>query len=256
MTGWEHTANLRGRAFEFLSTASACRTVAELDANFMGLARAFGFKAAGLIRLLQLGGPVEPKIIFGTAPPEWLSRYAELDYGRLDPTLPIAFQSRRGFTWAVAERRDTSLEVRDFFGEARELFAKDSYIVPVWGPYGELSVVNLLSETPVELTLDERAMLEGMCALYASIGLSLADPGLPPVPEEARALSRREVQCVYWTAMGKHDAEIAIILGLSPLTVRQYLDAARQKLNVATRPELIRKALMLGILMPDKAMFR
>jgi LuxR family transcriptional activator of conjugal transfer of Ti plasmids len=253
---WETSSALRELAFDFLSTASACASVEELDRNFMGLAAAFGFKAAGLIRLLQLGGPVEPKIIFGTAPAEWLERYAELDYGRLDPTLPLAFQSRRAFSWKAAEKRSSLIEVRDFFGEARELFAQDSFIVPVWGPYGELSVVNLLSERLLALAEDEKMLLEGLCSLYASIGLSLADPGLPPVPEEAKALSRREAQCVYWTAMGKHDAEIGIILGISPLTVREYIDSAREKLNVTTRPELIRKALTLGILMPDKSMFR
>lgn len=256
LVAWENSGELRKLAFDFLTKASACTTVTELDQTFMTLAKACGFKAAGLIRLLQLGGPVEPKIIFGTAPPEWLSRYAELDYGRLDPTLPLAFRTRRGFTWERAEHRKPELEVRNFFGEARELFAKDSFIVPVWGPYGELSVVNLLSDQSIDMPAKERTMLEGLCSLYASIGLSLTEPGLPPVPKEAEALSRREMQCVYWTAMGKHDQEIAIILGLSPLTVRQYVDSARVKLNVTTRPELIRKAVMLGILMPEKAMFR
>ncbi|HYG27703.1 MAG TPA: LuxR family transcriptional regulator [Caulobacteraceae bacterium] len=254
--GWEGSTELRTRAFDFLSRASACTSLAALDEEFMRLAQAFGFKAAGLIRLLEAGGAVEPKVIFGSAPMDWINRYAEREYGRLDPTLPLAFQSRKAFTWKRAEGRERDIEVRNFFGEAREMFAKDSFIVPVWGPYGELSVVNLLSDEPLEMAEDERTLLQGLCSLYAAIGLSLADPGLPPPPEEATSLSRREAQCVYWTAMGKHDQEIAIILGISPLTVRDYLDAARTKLNVTTRPQLIRKAMTLGLLMPDRAMFR
>jgi DNA-binding CsgD family transcriptional regulator len=253
---WERSTELRKLAFDFLTNASGCTTLEALNVEFMRLAGAMGFRAAGLIRLLQPGGPVEPRIIFGSAPQEWLERYGELDYGSLDPTLPIAFQSRRGFTWKHAEERDDSKAIRDFFGEARELFARDSFIVPVWGPYGELSVVNMLADAPIDFGHDERTLLEGLCCLYASVGLSLANPGLPPPPDEGKLLTRREAQCVYWTAMGKHDQEIGIILGLSPLTVRDYLDTVRTKLNVSSRPELIRKALMLGLLMPERAMFR
>jgi DNA-binding CsgD family transcriptional regulator len=243
-------------ALDFLTNAGACTTVEALDGEFARLTRAWGFKSAALIRLLTVGEPVAPKIVFGNAPDDWVERYIEQEYGGLDPTLPVVFQSRQAFTWDRVETLHRSREVRTFFGEARELFAQDSFIVPVWGPWGELSVVNLASDEAVDLGPEERAMLQGLCSLYASIGLGLADPALPAVPDEAKRLGRRELQCVYWTAMGKHDPEIAVILDISPLTVRAYLDAAREKLGVTTRPELIRKALTLGLLLPDRAMMR
>lgn len=248
--------DLRLRAYEFLSGASACKNIHQLHERFVGLVQAYGFSTVGFIRLVQVGGPVEPQVLFGEAPAEWIERYAERDYIRVDPTIPLTFQSRRAFTWKRAERRVRTKEVRDFFGEAREMFAEDSLIVPVWGPYGELSVVNLLSERKLDLPEEEMSMLQGLCSLYATLGLALIEPGPPPLTAEAKALGRRELQCVYWMSMGKHDQEIGIILGISPLTVRSYIDGARDKLGVSSRPELIRKAVTLGLLLPDRSTAR
>lgn len=253
---WVQSPELRGRAYDFLSSAGLCRNIHQLHENFVTLVRAYGFSTVGFIRLVQVGGPVEPQVLFGEAPAEWIERYAERDYIRLDPTIPMSFQSRRAFTWDRAERRARTREVRDFFGEAREMFAQDSLIVPVWGPYGELSVVNLLSDRELDLPAEEVAMLEGLCSLYATLGLALVEPGLPPLSPEAKALGRRELQCVYWMSMGKHDQEIGMILGISPLTVRSYIDSARNKLGVSSRPELIRKAVTLGLLLPDSSIVR
>jgi DNA-binding CsgD family transcriptional regulator len=253
---WLNSGELKERAFAFLSGASACRTIDELHAQFVLLAQAYGYKTVGFIRLLQVGGPVEPQVIFGEAPAEWLARYLEQDYGRVDPTIPLTFQSRQAFTWETAEARNRSKETKAFFGEARELFAQDSFIVPVWGPCGELSVVNLLSDHPLDLPDEERTMLQGLCSLYATLGLTLIEPGLPPAAEATRALGRRELQCLYWMGMGKHDQEIAVILGISPLTVRTYVDSARDKLGVTSRPALIRKAVTLGLLLPDRSTLR
>jgi DNA-binding CsgD family transcriptional regulator len=253
---WQNSTELRERAFAFLSGASECRTIDELHARFAQLAQAYGFRSVGFIRLMQVGGPLEPQVIFGQAPGEWLERYVAQDYGRIDPTIPLAFQSREAITWEAAEERNRSKEARAFFGEARELFAQDSFIVPVWGPCGELSVVNLLSDHPLDMPQEERTMLQGLCSLYATLGLAMIEPGLPPATEATRALGRRELQCLYWMSMGKHDQEIAVILGISPLTVRTYVDSAREKLGVASRPALIRKAVTLGLLLPERSTLR
>jgi DNA-binding CsgD family transcriptional regulator len=117
-------------------------------------------------------------------------------------------------------------------------------------------VVNLLADRRLDLPEAEIVMLQGLCSLYATLGLALIEPGLPPVSPEAKALGRRELQCVYWMSMGKHDQEIALILGISPLTVRSYIDGARDKLGVSSRPELIRKAVTLGLLLPDSSVVR
>lgn len=66
--------------------------------------------------------------------------------------------------------------------------------------------------------------------------------------ERAARLSRREIECLYWTAAGKTSAEIATILDLSEHTVNNYLVAVCQKLNSVNRVHAVAKAMRQGII--------
>jgi DNA-binding CsgD family transcriptional regulator len=61
-------------------------------------------------------------------------------------------------------------------------------------------------------------------------------------------LSRREVECLHWAAVGKTDHEIASIIALSHATVRYYLHCAGAKLNAVSRAQSVFKAGQLGYL--------
>ncbi|MBX5135545.1 LuxR family transcriptional regulator [Rhizobium lentis] len=52
---------------------------------------------------------------------------------------------------------------------------------------------------------------------------------------DLKLLSRREIECLRWSAAGKSSEEIAIILNLSSHTVTTYLKTAIRKLGVTTR---------------------
>jgi LuxR family quorum-sensing system transcriptional regulator CciR len=52
-------------------------------------------------------------------------------------------------------------------------------------------------------------------------------------------LSRREVQCLRLVAAGKTDWEIAVILGISVETARQYLKHARLAYHAVSRAQLV-----------------
>ena len=61
-------------------------------------------------------------------------------------------------------------------------------------------------------------------------------------------LSKREVECLRWAAIGKTDREIAMIIGLSHATVRYHIHRAGEKLNSVNRAQTIFKAGQLGYL--------
>ena len=62
------------------------------------------------------------------------------------------------------------------------------------------------------------------------------------------SLSKREVQCVSWAALGKTDREIATILSRSCATVRFHLQNAAKKLDAVNRSQTVFKASQLGYL--------
>ncbi|QUD90128.1 helix-turn-helix transcriptional regulator [Phenylobacterium montanum] len=237
-------------AAAFLAKAATCVAITTLDQDFLDLIRSFGFKTAMCVSLARAGAPVSPTVIFGEESP-WIPYYAARNYASLDPTITRAFRTRKAFTWRDVERPDAPNEVRRFFGEAREAWAQDGLIVPIHGPFGEMSVINLLSAVDISLSDDEIAMLQGVCSIYAANGLNLVQGVLPLARTPALGLTPREQQCIFWMSVGKHDADTAEILKISPHTVRAHLDSAKTKFMVETRPELCMKALAHGILVPD-----
>lgn len=62
------------------------------------------------------------------------------------------------------------------------------------------------------------------------------------------SLSKREVECLRWAAIGKTDKEISLILSLSHATVRYHVQRAGDKLNAVNRSQAVFKAGQLGFL--------
>jgi DNA-binding CsgD family transcriptional regulator len=248
-----HSKLLNLAATEFLVEAPACKTVEALDALFLRFAQTLGFDSTMFVNLSNVGTAIAPRVVLGDRA-AWIEHYAAQNYARLDPTIPRAFRTRKPFTWEEVERPDAPRRQRQFFGEAREVWARDGLIVPIHGPFGEFSVVNLLCRRRIRLADEETAIIKGVSNIYVSLGLNLAQGALALPPEAAPPLSRRERQCIYWMCMGKRDIDTAEILGISAHTVRGYLNAAKVKFGVETRPELALKALACGLLVPDWGM--
>ncbi len=66
-------------------------------------------------------------------------------------------------------------------------------------------------------------------------------------------VTAREVEVLTWVRDGKTNDEIALILGLSMLTVKNHLRHAMKKLVVRTRGQAVAKAIALGLLRAQNA---
>ena len=62
-----------------------------------------------------------------------------------------------------------------------------------------------------------------------------ARPGSRRKLRAASGLTRREIEVMSWVREGKRNGEIAVILGISPHTVRKHLENTFSKLGVETR---------------------
>lgn len=66
-------------------------------------------------------------------------------------------------------------------------------------------------------------------------------------PIARRALSAREAQIVHWLREGKRNDEIALILGISALTVKNHLQRIYKLLEVRNRTEAVARCLALRL---------
>jgi LuxR family quorum-sensing system transcriptional regulator CciR len=67
--------------------------------------------------------------------------------------------------------------------------------------------------------------------------------GMPSV-RTYPTLTRRQRECLALVARGKSDSVVAQILNLKPHTVTQHIEEARKRYSVATRAQLIVRALL------------
>jgi DNA-binding CsgD family transcriptional regulator len=76
----------------------------------------------------------------------------------------------------------------------------------------------------------------------------------PKAPDVAAlaplGLTRREAEVLAWAALGKANAEIAAVLGTSPLTVKKHLERVFRKLGVENRTAAARVAIDAARRMP------
>lgn len=140
------------------------------------------------------------------------------------------------------------IDLSDFAERTR---AKVAIAVPVHLPFGQVGAASLLSDDPDCEDLGEafdRSV--DVAAIYirrfitSYVEVTQAPSRLVGTP----LLSRREVECLRWAAVGKTNDEIGIILGLSRATVRFHIRNASRKLEAVNRDQTVFKATQLGYL--------
>jgi LuxR family quorum-sensing system transcriptional regulator CciR len=121
--------------------------------------------------------------------------------------------------------------------------------VPVHLPFGQIGAVsfNPLDPTQTELA-DEFHTFSDALGLYARTFIATyvhVMGAMQALPAQSR-LSKREVECLRWAAIGKTDLEISMIMSRSRATVRFHIHNASVKLNAVNRSQTVFKAAQLG----------
>jgi LuxR family transcriptional regulator, quorum-sensing system regulator CciR len=132
--------------------------------------------------------------------------------------------------------------------EARAM-TKAAIVVPVHLPFGQIGAVsfNALDRETTDLQQEYLAYGDAF-GLYARTFISSyvhAMGGIQRLPPGSR-LSKREVECLRWAAIGKTDMEISMIMSRSRATVRFHIHNASVKLDAVNRSQTVFKAAQLG----------
>jgi DNA-binding CsgD family transcriptional regulator len=140
------------------------------------------------------------------------------------------------------------IDLNDF--EKRSL-CKSAIVIPVHLPFGQISANSFI---PID---DETLDLTEEFAKYATFfsqltrrfiaGYVQAHRTKRRIPSDC-VLSKREVECLRWAAIGKTDKEVSMILERSHATIRYHVHRAGEKLDSVNRAQTIFKAGQLGYL--------
>jgi len=155
----------------------------------------------------------------------------------------------RGFTTVAPNPYLDEISLNRFFSANFRYSA--AIVVPVHLPFARVSANSFNLDDPAISDLSdvfaEIGNALGLVTRRFITGYASAMRSKRRIPSDCE-LSKREVECLRWAAIGKTDREIGMIIGLSHATVRYHIHRAGEKLNSVNRAQTIFKAGQLGYL--------
>lgn len=139
------------------------------------------------------------------------------------------------------------------FGEylEDEVHASSAIVVPAHLPFGQIAVACFAPCNAEEYDLSARFGTHGyfLSSITHRFMRSYVAAGRNHycVPANCK-LTKRQVQCLHWAAMGKTDLETSLILSISHAAVRHHIKLAVDKLDCVNRSQAIFKASQLGFI--------
>ncbi|HGG06661.1 MAG TPA: LuxR family transcriptional regulator [Aliiroseovarius sp.] len=185
----------------------------------------------------------------GTYSPEWVDRYLEKDYLRMDPVIFGCFQRFTPVIWKDLDwsSRAAAAMFRDALDHG---LGNQGYSIPIRGPNGQFALFTLndqAEDDPWHAFIDKNARdLMIMAHEFNKKALSFELDGEGgPKP----ALSPRELSAMTCLAKGMSRAQAANEMGISEHTLRVYIESARHKLGALNTTHAVARALSEGIIL-------
>lgn len=123
--------------------------------------------------------------------------------------------------------------------------------VPIHLPFGQIGAVSFTPSEPNVTDLSKQFknhgyILEDISRRFVA-GYVKTMNQRAWIPSNCK-LSKREIECLRWAAVGKTDKEIAMIISRSTATIRFHVHNAAVKLDAVNRCQTVFKASQLGFL--------
>lgn len=167
-----------------------------------------------------------------------------------DPYAQAAFVSMESTNWTAVQNNADLLDPAqvDCISYINDRGLNPGLTVPLFIPghhYGFITAVGNGGLEGWDAAAEQAGPAIAMIANYFD-NFAIRRFGGPP--KESQSLSRRELECLTWSARGKTVEDIAVILDLSADTVRVYLKRVNQKLDAVNRSHAVAKAMCLGMI--------
>lgn len=183
-----------------------------------------------------------------TYSPEWVDRYIDEDYARIDPVVQGCYRRFVPVDWKSLDW--TGKVQRNFLGEAIDAgVGNQGFSVPIRGPSGQFAMFTVSDRTTDErwetyTTEHMRSLI--LAAHFVNQKALELERGTDEVIQ--KSLSPRETDTLRMIAMGYSRAQAADAMTISEHTLRVYLESARNKLGAQNTTHAVARALSQGLI--------
>lgn len=184
----------------------------------------------------------------GTYSSEWVDRYLEMDYLRMDPVIFGCFQrftpvNWKELDWSAKAAKNMLLDALDHG------LGNQGFTIPVRGPAGQFALFTLNHQTDDDswaafIDTHQRDLIVLAHEFNKkALEFGAGDDGLA-----APTLSPRELAAMRCLARGLSRAQASAELSISEHTLRVYIESARHKLGALNTTHAVARALSTGII--------
>ena len=160
-----------------------------------------------------------------------------------DPLPDLALRLCRPLRWSEARSIEPpNRHEEPFYAFLNGLGFEDGLALPTYGPGARTGFVGLPALPGAPMDEDTAVIAHAIAQMSFLRYCELIDV---QAPTDIR-LSERELDVVYWIAMGKSNSVIAEILGISAETVDSYVRRAFRKLGVSDRTSAVLHSVLAG----------
>jgi len=220
------------RILEFAQAADRIDTLPVLTAALDAAVRPVGVTAVSATMIVQPGGLFRPRLLFGESWREWEGVYTRSRFQERDPAVRMLREQSRSFAWSEALARFPSKAAERVLDVCREVTGSgEGFVVPIRESDGAV-LTAAFTGPMLEIDDELRPALHLAGYYFVTRGRTLLE-GLAPVAP--CLLTPRQADCLRLVLAGKTDDEIGAILGVSPRTAHNHIEAAKAALVVGKR---------------------
>lgn len=230
---------------EFVSAAAAAESMSGLRDLIEEASNKLGFDYFSIVHHIRFGRPSQDKVRLSNYPVEWLAVLRENE-GLKDPILKAAERTSSGFLWShIGKLTRLSPQEQRHLNRAAAYGLRSGFTVPNHVPgetFGSCHFA-VYGDKPLPDGSLPAAQALGCFAFEAARQLIRSDASPSESYVIPAPLTERQRDCLLLAAKGKTDSVIAQLLNLRPRTVNEHIEAAKRRYSVATRTQLIVRAL-------------
>ncbi|HEY4942346.1 MAG TPA: LuxR family transcriptional regulator [Rhizomicrobium sp.] len=234
---------------EFVREANRISDIKELQVLLEGTVRELGFDYFALVHHVNIYQTRGEVVYLFDFPPAWTELVDRKGYFTDDPVHVACQKSATPFTWADVPRLITlTTRQEEMLQAAKTAGLGGGFTVPIHvpGEYTGSCTFSTRFGREVPLASLPAAHYVGSFAFEAArrvVQRMAAKKGGRLKGAARPKLTRRQFDCVVLAGRGKSDKDIAQILGIADQTVHQHMEDAKRRYDVATRMQLIVRAL-------------
>ncbi len=230
---------------KLIDTTSMMKTSQATAQLLDHLTRELGFDYYHVVTVRHLG---LGNAIFSNAPEEWLDRYAQERFDKIDPILTRAREIMTPFVVDIEnEGKGARGQLQAFFSSAGEAGIRAGICMPATAPFSDLFTLSLFTG---DVTLPRKYLLQPVLSANAVALLHKCIEATEAASTRAPAveLTGRQSMVLKWAAEGKTTQEIALLENMTHHTVNFHMKSIRRKLKTVTLPQTTALATKLGLI--------